>query len=645
MQQIPIFKRYQKLPIAVKIILPSLLIFFGASTAAMYGFFTNYIELDYAQNTEKFTQLVANNFQKSEKVLEVKALLLTETPEVIVATAQKSQIKLLQTVLPLQSSQELDLIYIVDSDGQVLFNSRQGAIANSLLRDERIKIAAKSGLQMFDIIAGEGDTPPVAMITIPLKSREKVIGSLVAGYAITNKVLEANRSSKEHHLVVLYNQKVVATTLPAAKRSNWQPPPVEQPATEVSIGAVNYFAKTMQLSQNSGQDVQIVLLNSVERLQEMTRGLALILASFAAFGGIGAIVIGFWTTRWLTRRLNRLTDAVQNFAQGEFHTRIPIDSNDEISRLADTFNTMANQLTERDGQIQAQMLELETTLSQLKQAQTQLVQSEKMSSLGLMVAGVAHEINNPVSFIHGNTEYIKQYTESILELIDTYQSVYSPPHPDITQKIADIELEYLQEDLPKIIKSIQIGSDRIANIVLSLRNFSRLDEAEFKEADIHEGIDSTLMILVSRLKPRPQRPEIIIQKNYANLPMVECYPGQLNQVFMNILSNGIDALEEKIQADPNFDEPIIKIKTEIWQNQQVIITITDNGVGMKEETITKLFDPFFTTKAVGKGTGLGLSISYQIITEKHQGQITCNSTPGEGSEFVISIPIRRQHQN
>jgi Amt family ammonium transporter len=256
-----------------------------------------------------------------------------------------------------------------------------------------------------------------------------------------------------------------------------------------------------------------------------------------------------------------------------------------------------------------------------------------MSSLGQMVAGIAHEINNPVSFIYSNIRPAMEYTENLLALIALYQNYYPEPNPEIIEYINEFDIDFLASDFPKLLDSMKMGAERIRNIVKSLRNFSRLDESEMKYVDLHEGIESTLLILQNRLKFKPDHPEIKIIKEYGNLPEVECYPSQLNQVFMNIINNAIDALEEN-QTQPSQ----IKISTQQLDDRWITIHIADNGPGIPEEIRTKLFDPFFTTKPVGKGTGLGLSISYQIIVDKHHGKIECHSMPKQGTKFVIQIP-------
>jgi signal transduction histidine kinase len=308
-----------------------------------------------------------------------------------------------------------------------------------------------------------------------------------------------------------------------------------------------------------------------------------------------------------------------------------------------------SRITATTAQLQAE--KLQQALRELQETQSQLIQSEKMSSLGQLVAGVAHEINNPVNFISGNLCYAQQYTEELLELLQVYQQEFPKLTPALEAAIAEIDLAFLSEDFPKLISSMKLGTDRIREIVLSLRNFSRLDEAQTKPVDLHSGIDSTLMILQHRLKPQAGRANIQVIKNYGDLPLVECHAGLMNQVFMNILGNAIDALEE--QQKPGE----IMITTELMphkprllattgeliprdDNESVVIRIRDNGFGIPQEICSRLFDPFFTTKPVGKGTGLGLSISYKIIVEKHGGTIKCVSQPGLGTEFLIQLPLK-----
>jgi two-component system, NtrC family, sensor kinase len=289
-----------------------------------------------------------------------------------------------------------------------------------------------------------------------------------------------------------------------------------------------------------------------------------------------------------------------------------------------------------------QAQQLKNALHALQSTQAQLVQTEKMSGLGQMVAGVAHEINNPVNFIHGNLTYVRTYSEQLLQLVHLYEQKGYAQDPEVMVLSQAIDLEFIQADLPKTLRSMNMGTSRIQEIVVSLRNFSRLDEAEQKVVDLHEGLDSTLLILRHRFKPVGSDTGIALVCDYGELPLVECYAGQVNQVFMNLISNAIDALSTW-NADRSPEEqaarpPMIQITTALVDDT-VVVKIADNGPGIPAEIQSRLFDPFFTTKPVGQGTGLGLSISYQIVVDRHGGQLSCESVLDQGSTFIVALPL------
>ncbi|WP_225894297.1 sensor histidine kinase [Atlanticothrix silvestris] len=384
-----------------------------------------------------------------------------------------------------------------------------------------------------------------------------------------------------------------------------------------------------------------------------------------------AIVLAVLTSRAIAQPIQSLTKvARRSTEESNFDLQATVKQNDEIGVLANAFNqlinsvkqllqqqrtaneqletysqTLESQVEERTQELNDKNAQLQKILEELQRTQVQMVQSEKMSALGQMVAGVAHEINNPVNFIHGNLAHVQEYAHNLLNFVQIYQKHYPQAAPEIQAEAESLDMEFIQTDLPKMLDSMKIGTERIHQIVLSLRNFSRTDEVGFKAVDVHEGIDSTLLILQHRLKDKPER-VIQVLRDYGNLPLVECYPGQLNQVFMNILANAIDALEE-VNAKRTYQESKnnssqITIRTSKLDTNWIKIVISDNGIGMPEHIKKRIFDPFFTTKAVGKGTGMGMPISYQIVTEKHSGKLECFSILGEGTDFIIQIPVQQQ---
>jgi signal transduction histidine kinase len=359
---------------------------------------------------------------------------------------------------------------------------------------------------------------------------------------------------------------------------------------------------------------------------------------------IGATAAGIATARWVTKPLFQLKQASVAIANGQLDQTIALQGTEEIATLGDAFNRMAQQLRESFSHLEKSKEELEErvesrteqlhqSLSDLQKAQVELVQQEKLSTLGELVAGVAHEINNPMGCIANNIPFVDDYSTQLLAHISLYQQEHLNPGEAIAAHAEEIDLDYIRQDLPNLIESMVVSSDRIRAISDSLRTFARSDTHQKSEFNLNEGLDSTLLILKHRLQAQDHRSEVEIVKTYGELPHILCYPGQLNQVFMNLLANAIDAFDEHL-----IEHPVIDIRTE-HRAQRVLIFIADNAGGMPEAVRSRIFEQAYTTKAVGKGTGLGLSIAQQIIAEKHSGQLSCVSTVGQGTEFIIELPI------
>jgi two-component system, NtrC family, sensor kinase len=394
-----------------------------------------------------------------------------------------------------------------------------------------------------------------------------------------------------------------------------------------------------QLKSNSEtKDIPIIFLSSLTSGMDKAKAFQL--------GGADYITKPFQVEEVLARIEYQLTLRTLQIQLHQKNDQLR-EQNDRLKQEITIRQQTEIELRRSEAQLQGRTQQLQQALDELKLAQKQLVQSEKMSSLGQIAAGIAHEINNPIGFIYGNLDYASEYMEVLIKIVNLYNKYYPQPHTEILKAIQISELDFVLKDFPKVLKSMHAGAERIRDIVLSMRYFSGYDQAYTQQEDIHIGLDSTLVILQSRLKEQTNRVAIEVKKNYGDIPPINCYSSRLNQVFMNLLSNAIDAIEEKFKDVEGSFYPVIEICTRLCNSteknqdknsQWVEVRIVDNGVGIAPHIQNSIFDPFFTTKPVGKGTGLGLFISYSIIVEQHNGQLLCNSEVGKGTEILIRLP-------
>lgn len=629
---------YSKLPLSLKIIVPFLVVFVGVSLVTTYTvkslFFSSTGEA-LKNDVENLANLANRDWQQREQTLLSQALLLADSQTVINSLKRKDKAALEKELTELKNKLKWDFIKVVNSQGATITEVRKEVIKNASFGNKRWLNLFKNKETSL-ILKVEGKPQALMVSFAPIQSKQGLAGGIILGKLIEDEQLEEINLQTKHQnfFVMFYEGEILAANLPDARVAKWQVPSVEKPPLDLTILRRNYMAKSIAL-RGSEEKLLMVALRPKAPVEQTLIIMSKRLDSYFWIGVILATFVGIIVARNVASPITNLTLSVRCLATGNFNTKVRLTTGDEVGELGEAFNSMVEKLAERDKKISLNLHQLQQTLHDLKQAQSQLIQAEKMSSLGQMVAGIAHEINNPVNFIYGNISHASEYIKDLLELIALYQKEYENPNLAVAERLEEIDIDFVITDLQKLLASMKMGAERIQEIVKSLRNFSRLDEAEMKQVDLHEGLESTLLILNNRIKQK-----IRVVREYGNLPLVECYPAQLNQVFMNLISNAIDAV---IECD-KLKEKEIAIRTEKFSNNQVRVIIRDNGPGIDQAAKDKLFDPFFTTKPVGKGTGLGLSISYQII-EKHGGNIRVTSSSRSGAEFWVEIPIKHTKLN
>ncbi|MEM8641587.1 MAG: ATP-binding protein [Cyanobacteria bacterium P01_G01_bin.54] len=499
---------------------------------------------------------------------------------------------------------------------------------------------------------------PMTTLVLPLQDQDgRPQGVIVAtiNLGFLNPIVAHSQISETGYVYILDQQnQIIAKQLTAAETDQEIALDVLTAQTMPEIFNQNSTESTHVYNGLRGLDVlgtrsliygvnwQVVVELPLQEIYAPIRRLMVAMLIVLLLSISMTIFVSIRIAHWLVAPLQKLTQTANQISQGQFLNNSTVEGFKEWQILADAFNYMTQRIRDSFESLESKNDQLSETLNELKSTQLQLIQNEKMSSIGQLVAGIAHEVNNPINFIYGNLTHANNYSQDLLDLISLYQKHYPAPNQEIEAALIDADVDFIKKDFPELLSSMRMGSQRVKEIVLSFRNFSRLDEAQHKSVDLHEGIDNTLIILRNRIKPQPEQQEIKITKEYGELPLVDCYPAQLNQVFMNLIVNAIDALED-LRKPNSGHRPEVKIKTAYQANStipQVCIRITDNGMGIPEQVKMQIFDPFFTTKPIGKGTGLGLSISYKIITEMHQGSIHCASEPGQGTIFEIKIPSK-----
>ena len=636
---------YRRSPLPVKVALPFILLFLGLWTTGTFvlgEYFANVLDRKQREQAIDLASLVKRDLEQKQQSLRRDARLLAVEPVITRYTAEGDQQALQQKLLPLKSILDADVIQILDTDRQVLLDTRTNVLREADLAKETLLSLVLTGADLSTVVTGGDAAPPIMVGTSPVKTQQGIVGGVVLGVALGDELLtQINQGIREEILLLSDGQVVASTSKLSPQTLQWIDAFSQNDSAATQLQQNNdYLTKIFSLDGAEGEHFEVALLISRKPVQQAQRALWLVIVGISGLGLGLAAVAGYWLARKIAQPVQSLTDTAKQVVEQEnFSLRASADREDEIGALAEALNQLiawvgqythdlelASQTLE--AKVESRTAELTSTLAELKDAQSQLIQTEKMSSLGQMVAGIAHEINNPVNFIQGNITPLTDYIQDLRDLLDTYQSEYPEPTQEILAKQEEIDLELVLEDSSKVLQSMKIGTQRVQDIVVSLRNYSRLDEAVIKDVDIHEGLESTLLILSHRLKY-----DVEVIKEYGSLPLVRCSPAQLNQVFTNIIANALDAM-----FDHDSDPKQLTIATRAFASDQVQVSIRDTGPGMTAEVKNKIFNPFFTTKVVGKGTGLGLGICFKII-EHHRGRIEVNSQVGEGTEFLITLPI------